>query len=431
MEKGRCIMQKKRLLAMGFMVLFLIFALSSFTYAAGDGNVRFGKNVKMSADETLTGGLIAAGANVEILGKVGGGLKACGANVASSGEVKGELLAGGANVVLAGKYRSKVKAAASNLTLSGTFDGDVNVLAARITVTPTAVIKGNLIYASADLNVQQGARITGEVIQRQVMVKKQWIEKWGRQGIKAMIPVGIFFWLISIVALIIVGLLINYLFPKKTDAVISTISQSFWKNLWSGFIFLVVVPMAIIVSFITVVGIPAGIIAGILYGIAIYISTIYIGVWIGRKILGYLKKSMTTAFFWPLVVGTIVIGLLTLIPIIGCFFRLFILLLTLGAMWLVMWRTIPARAQRKALRKAQRRVQRKVRRKAQRKVQRKAQRKVQRKAQRKVQRKPKSKAQRRTQKKARRRPQKKARKKAQRKPQKKVQKKPRKKARRR
>jgi cytoskeletal protein CcmA (bactofilin family) len=387
-EKGRCIMQKKRLLVMGFMVLFLIFALSSFTYAAGDGNVRFGKNVKMSADETLRGGLIAAGANVEILGKVGGGLKAFGANVLSAGDVQGTLRSCGANVVLAGKYRSKVKAAAANLTLSGTFDGDVNVRAARIIVTPTAVIKGNLIYASADLIVQKGARITGEVIQRQVMVKKQWIEKWGRQGIKAMIPIGVFFWLISLAALVIVGLLINYLFPKKTDAVISTISQSLWKNLWSGFIFFVVVPMAIIVSFITVVGIPAGIIAGILYGIAIYISTIYIGVWIGRKILGYLKKSMATAFFWPLVVGTIVIGLLTLIPIIGCFFRLFILLLTLGAMWLVMWKTIPARAQRRAPRAAQRRLQRKAQRKARRKARRRPQRKAQKKTQKKARRRP-------------------------------------------
>jgi hypothetical protein len=368
-------MQKKRLLVMGCMALFLIFSLSSFTYAAGDGNVRFGKNVKMSADETLTGGLVAAGANVEILGKLGGGLKAFGANVLSAGDVRGALRSYGANVILAGKYRDKVKAAAANLTLSGTFDGDVNVRAARIIVTPTAVIKGNLIYASADLIVQKGARITGEVVQRQLVLKKQWIEKWGRRGIMAMIPVGVFFWLISIVALIIVGLLINYLFPKKTDAVISTISQPLWKNLWSGFIFLVVVPMAIIVAFITVVGIPAGIIAGILYGIAIYISTIYIGVWIGRKILGYLKTSMATTFVWPLVVGIIVIGLLTLIPIVGCFFRLFILLLTLGAMWLVMWKTIPARAQRRAPRRAaQRRAQRKAKRKVRRSPQRKARR---------------------------------------------------------
>jgi cytoskeletal protein CcmA (bactofilin family) len=370
MEKGRCIMQKKRLLVMGLIALFLTFALSSFTYGAGDGNFRFGKNVKMPAEETAAGGLAAAGANVEILGNVGGGLKAAGANVVTSGDVQGELMACGANVVLAGKYHSKVRAAASNLTLSGTFDGDVNVAAARITVAPTALIKGNLIYASADLNLQKGSRVMGEVIQRQVMVKKERIEKWGRQGLKALIPIGIFFWLISIVALIIVGLLVYYLFPKKTNAVISTISQSPWKNLWFGFIFLVVVPVAIIVSFITVVGIPAGIIAGIFYGIAIYISSIYMGVWIGRKILGYIKKSMATAFFWPLVVGTIIIGLLTLIPIIGCLFRLLILLLTLGAMWLVMWKTIPSRAQRKAQRKPQRKARKKVQRKPQRKTRR-------------------------------------------------------------
>jgi cytoskeletal protein CcmA (bactofilin family) len=395
MEKGRCIMQKKRLLVMGFIAVFLTFALCSFTYGAGDGNFRFGKNVKMPANETVAGGLVAAGANVEILGNVGGWLKACGANVITSGDVQGELLACGANVVLAGKYHGKVKAAASNLTLSGTFDSDVKVRAARITVAPTALIKGNLIYASADLNLQKGSRVMGEVVQRQVMVKKEWIEKWGRQGIKALIPVGIFFWLISIVALIIVGLLINYLFPKKTDAVINTISQSPWKNLWFGFIFLVVVPIAIIVSFITVVGIPTGIIAGILYGIAIYISSIYMGVWIGRKILGYIKTSMATAFFWPLVVGAVIIGLLSLIPFIGCLFRLFILLLTLGAMWLVLWKTIPLRARRKAQRKPQRKVQRKAQRKTQRKAQKKTQRKPQRKAQKKVQRKPQRKTRRR------------------------------------
>jgi MFS family permease len=241
-------------------------------------------------------------------------------------------------------------------------------------VAPTALIKGNLIYASAELNLQKGSRIMGEVVQRQVMVKKERIEKWGRRGIKAIIPVGIFFWLISLAALIVVGLLINYLFPKKTNAVISTISQSFWKNLWFGLIFLVVVPVAIIIAFMTVVGIPAGIIAGILYGIAIYISTIYMGAWIGRKILGYIKKSMATAFFWPLVVGTIIIGLLTLIPIIGWLFRLFILLLTLGAMWLVLWQTIPTRAQRKAPRRPKRKALRKAQKKAPRKSQRKTRR---------------------------------------------------------
>jgi len=161
------------------------------------------------------------------------------------------------------------------------------------------------------------------------------------------------------VALVIVGVFVNYLFPKKTDAIIETISQSFWKNLWFGLIFLVVVPVGIVIAFITVVGIPAGIIAGILYGIAIYISRIYIGVWIGRRVLGYIKKSMATAFFWPLVVGTIVIALISLIPFVGWIFGLVIVLLSLGAMWTVMWKTVPVPAKKKPQRKAQRRTKKK------------------------------------------------------------------------
>ena len=337
-------MKKKRLAMVGFFAVFLTLALCSVSYGAG---IRLGSNVKVAANETVAGALMAAGANVEILGTVEGSLKACGANVAIPGDVQGALLACGANVVLSGTYHSKVQTAASNVTLSGTFDGDVNVGGARITVTPTALIKGDLIYSCAELNRQRGSRIMGEVVKRKVAVKKEKVEKWGIIGTLAVIPIWIFFWLVSFAALIIVGALINYLFPKKTNAVIDTISQSPWKNLWSGLIFLVVVPAAIIIAFITVVGIPAGIIAGILYGIAIYISRIYIGVWIGRKVLGYIKKPLATAFFWPLVVGTIIIALISLIPFIGWLFWLVILLISLGALWTVMWKAVPVPAKKK------------------------------------------------------------------------------------
>jgi len=341
-------MKHKRLITVGFLAVFLAFALCGFTYGAGVGNSRFGATVVVAADETVAGGLVVAGANVEVLGDVQGALKACGANVVISGDVQGALRTCGANVVLSGTYHSTVNAGAANLILAGTFDGDVNVGGARITVGPTALIKGDLIYSCAELNRQKGSRIMGEVVQRKVVVPKEKVEKWGIIGVLAIIPVWIFFWFVSFAALIIVGVLINYLFPKKTDAVINTISQSPWKNLWSGLIFLVVVPVAIIIAFVTVVGIPAGIIAGLLYGIAIYISRIYIGVWIGKKALGYIKKSMATAFFWPLVVGTIIISVLSLIPLVGWLFRLVILLLSLGALWTVMWKAVPVPAKKKA-----------------------------------------------------------------------------------
>jgi cytoskeletal protein CcmA (bactofilin family) len=358
-------MTKKRLIMMGFFMCLLIFSLSGFAYGEEGGAARVGANVMVVAGEKVSGGLAVAGANVEVLGKVEGGLRACGANVVIPGEVQGEVSAFGANVILSGKYHGKVNAFAANVTLAGTFDKDVEVGAARITVSPTALIKGNLIYASAVLDRQKGSRITGEVIQREVMVKKERVEKWARRGVLALFSLGVLFWFFSIVALIIVGVIIYYVFPKKTSAIIDTISQPLWKNLWFGLIFLVVVPVAIIIAFITVVGIPAGIIAGLLYGIAIYISRIYIGVWVGRWVLGYFKKSMATAFFWPLVVGVVIIALLTLIPFFGCLVNLFILLLSLGAMWATMWKTMwkaaPAPARRRAPRRPLRKTKRRRR----------------------------------------------------------------------
>jgi hypothetical protein len=353
-------MGKKRLILLGFLLAFLTVALCSLSYGADGGNFRSGANVTVVADETISGGQVAAPAHGDARAQIEGGLKAFGANVVISGDVQEGVKAFGANVVLAGRYRDKVMAWGANVTLAGTFDGDVEVGGAKVTVARTALIKGDLIHATAALNLEQGSRVMGNVVQKQVIVEKERAEKWGRWGILALFPLGIFFWLISMASLIIVGVIIHYLlFPKKTDAIVDTISKSPWKSLWFGLIFLVVVPVAIIIAFITVVGVPAGIIAGFLYGIAIYISRIYIGVWIGRKVLGYINKSMATAFFWPLVVGVIIIALICLIPFIGCLFRLFILLISLGALWTVTWKAIPVPVKRRPQRKPRRKAKRK------------------------------------------------------------------------
>ncbi|MBW2251171.1 MAG: hypothetical protein JRF60_11225, partial [Deltaproteobacteria bacterium] len=145
------------------------------------------------------------------------------------------------------------------------------------------------------------------------------------------------FWIISTISLIIVGLLVNYFFPKQTEEIVSTIAGSIWKSLGIGLIFLIVAPLCIIISLLTAIGIPAGIILAFLYIIMIYISRVYVGLWIGRMLFGNFKESFTTFFLWPFVTGTIIIGILFLIPVIGWLLRFFLLLIGLGAMWQVLW----------------------------------------------------------------------------------------------
>jgi len=307
------------------------------------GNFRAGANVTVAADEILAEDLTVAGANVKIAGELNKGLNAFGANLDISGNVDGELNAFGANIVLSGKFRSKVNAGAANLVLEGTFEDNLEVGAAKITIMPAAVIKGNLNYASAILDRQEGSQILGQVAQKQREIRPDEREKRRSKGKKVALAVKIIIGVLSIAALIVVGLIVNTFFPEQTENTVALISESPWKNIGVGFVFLVAVPVAIIIAFITIIGIPAGIIAGFIYGLILYISRIYIGVWIGRKIIGLFKKSQITTFIWPFVIGIVTIAVIGLIPFVGWIFKLFCLLISLGALWLALWRAIQSR----------------------------------------------------------------------------------------
>jgi len=236
----------------------------------GSRNFRVGKNAMVAAGETIAEELVAAGANVEVAGNMKEGLKAFGANVAIPGEVQGELTVFGANVVLSGKYHSKVKGAAANLILSGTFDDNVEVGGAKITITPTTTIKGDLIYSTALLEQQKGSQIMGKVTRKAMKAREREVGQWWGKRKKVIASIGIFLWILCLPAFLIAGSLIHYAFPKKTDAIVTTISASPWKSTGIGFVFLVVVPVGIIISLLTIVGIPTAIIAALLYAIILY-----------------------------------------------------------------------------------------------------------------------------------------------------------------
>jgi len=298
---------------------------------------RFGVDTIVKEGEMIEGGLSAFGANIDIAGVVDGGLETFGANIIISGKNQGDLKFAGANVTLSGQFLDSVNGVSANITISGTFEDDVEVRAARITIAPTAVIKGDLAYATALYERKEGSQILGKVVQMDTEEGKAWVRN-KHQHIKGpdYLP-KILFWIIATMAFIVVGLLINYFVPKPTEKIVSTMAGSIWRSLGIGLAFLIVAPLCIIIALFTVIGIPAGIISIFFYIIMIYISRVYVGLWIGRKILGNFRESYTTLFFWPYLAGTIIIGALLLIPVLGWLLRFFLLLIGVGAMWQVLW----------------------------------------------------------------------------------------------
>ncbi|MFC1532255.1 adenylate/guanylate cyclase domain-containing protein [Thermodesulfobacteriota bacterium] len=303
-------------------------------------NRRFDLNVIVEEEEIITGGLLACAANLEIAGSIKDGLKAYGANVVISGINQNNLDFGGAHVILSGAFQGKVKGGAGKLTLSGIFEDDIEVRAAKIIVAPTALIKGNLAYSAGLFERQEGSQITGKVIRLDTEEGRAWFQKAPKKEDKSSPFFGRIFRIISLIAIIIVGVLINLFFPKQTEAIVSTITGSFWKSMGVGLVFLIVTPLCIIVSLATLVGIPAGIIAVFLFIIMIYISRVYVGLWIGRMLLGLIKDSYTNGFFWPFLTGIIIISIFSLIPFLGWLLKVFLLLISLGAMWQFIWKAV-------------------------------------------------------------------------------------------
>ena len=301
---------------------------------------RTGANVNVAKDETVKESLTVAGANIKVDGTIENKLNAFGANVKIPGNVKGELFAAGANVTLSGIFQEKVTLSAANVVLSGTFEKDVETASAKVTLSPSAVIKGNLKYAAATLDRKEGAKVFGEISGNMWEDQKEKLKKWRERGKKRARLASFIFWLLSSGALIIVGLVIYYVFPDFTEQVVRLISESPWSNIGLGVAFLIVVPFAILIALITVLGIPVALIAVFFYLVSLYISRIYISVWIGRKIGGYFKRDLAEAFFWPFVLGIIIIAIIDFIPFLGWLFKLFCLFIGLGAFWSGIWRSI-------------------------------------------------------------------------------------------
>lgn len=336
-------MRIKPCTAIGLLVFVITFVWSTQGHCAKDffsGNFRTGANVAIGKDETVTGSLVMAGANIKVEGAIENKLTAFGANITISGNVDGELFVAGANVTLSGIFREKVTVSAANVVLSGTFEKDVEPASARIILSPSAVIKGNLTYAAATLDRKEGAKVLGTISGKMWEERTEKFKKWRERGKERTKFAGVIFWFLSTGALFLVGLVIHYVFPDFTEQVVRVISEMPWANIGLGFAFLVVIPFAILFALITVLGIPAALIAGFIYLISLYISRIYISVWIGRKIVGYFKRDTAGAFFWPFLLGIIIIALVGLIPFIGWLFKLLCLFIGLGAFWLGTWRSI-------------------------------------------------------------------------------------------
>lgn len=356
---------------------------------------------------TVEGDLIAAGQSVIVNGQVMDDIRMAGAAVVlgenaqvtddlvaagysveskDGSSVGGDSLIVGYQVLMAGDTAQDAKVAANKVQLSGSVGGDLNVevgasermptippatfmpnmpvvptIPAGLTIKPGSSIGGNLTYTSPQEALIPPGAVSGNVVHQFPVVET------GKENTAAeQTSNWLFINLRNIVSLLIVGLLMVWLVPKfvqnGANAVKAKPLPSFGWGIVTviGFFLAFLAIMAVVGILAVFFGIVtlgellgtvvwAGIIAVAVliftFSISVgYISKIIVSYLGGRLILARIKPEWTEKPYWSLVLGVVIFAILVAIPFLGGLVNFIVVLMGLGALWLLGWELIRSRS---------------------------------------------------------------------------------------
>ncbi len=350
---------KKRFLVLGLSAVMLFSALTvsaaEFVFPTKDGgSVNITEELKnvytagntVSINANVRGSLHAAGSMVILRGNVSGTMYAGAGNVIIEGSVGEDLFIGGGSVVLAessyvggdlvvgagqiaidGPVTGNIIGGAGEMTINSRVSGNVKVEAGNLILGDKAEIIGDLEYtAEKEINLDR-SKISGQVIFNQKESLKAGVIN--PKLLIGLLTLGI---LLKLLGLIAIGLIFAYLLKKFTQEIVERSLEKFWPNLGIGFAGLILIPVAMIILAISVIGLwLAGILMafyGLFMALALAIASIILGVWLMKL----LTKKKNYVFDWKaVVVGVIGMKILIWIPFIGWLAKLILFLMALGS----------------------------------------------------------------------------------------------------
>lgn len=326
-------------------VLTLVGALLVATQAGlvAAQETRAGDTVVVDTGETVDGGVTVFAGTVIVRGTVDGDLTVMGGSVVveSTGTVTGDVAAVGGTLQIDGTVDGSVEAAAGtvvvgesariggdletgagSLEVAGTVDGDVQAGAGSIVLRESASVGGDVRYDSEEF-VDEGADVGGSVVREDLGV--------GPVPLTPSTP-GWVFDLYGFFVNLLLGAVLLALLPGVARRVTGHVTEQPLYTAGVGVATFVGVVVALVVFAITIIGIPLALVGAVLFGLVAWGASIYGRIAVGTWLVSFADVDSQ----WVgLVVGMVVVGLLSLVPILGGLLELVVFLLGLGALALV------------------------------------------------------------------------------------------------
>src|SRR5687767_989436 len=251
-----------------------IMAGGDVRFSGATGGDYLGVGGKQAISGRIHGSVRAAGGDVQVTATVDRNATMAGGKVVlDSAAVIGRnaYLVGG-DVQINGTVRESLLASGGKVTLNGAVGRDVQINGGQLHIGPRAQITGNLRYRvpAKDVHIDSAARILGTVTA--VHVPKRW---------------GPGVWhLLWILGFLVVGAVLVALFPRFFGEAAEILPRRPGGSALVGLGWIILVPIAILIAAITVIGIPLALVATAVYLVLIYLGRTPIAVWLGRRVLG-------------------------------------------------------------------------------------------------------------------------------------------------
>lgn len=369
---------------MRFVILLACLLSPSVALAA---EVHSGETYSLGRGETSDGDLYVGARSSHISGNVRGDLVTAGGNVTVDGRVSEDLIAAGGNVALTGEVRDDIRAAGWEVVVDGRVNGDLIVAGGTVNVMPGASIGGDVVATGGEvtLNGTVGGRVmaSGNKIVmnakagKDVRVYAQDFQ-WGKSaaargsldyytpraiapppGVKGEVThhvtegmnereglAAVFtgWFLLRLAMLLVCGAVLVWAFRSGSRRLVSESLTHPGIELLRGLGLLVLAPIAVVLLWVSVVGVPIGFLGAFAYAAFLLIAYVYAGIvlggWLWRKFRKVPQYEITVP---AALVGILVLSAFRLIPIVGFLGHFALMLLVLGALTHLAYRSLRRR----------------------------------------------------------------------------------------
>lgn len=382
---------KKSIIFLSFLSIFLFF--SAFSASAGSFNSV--RNYVLEANETADKNLYVSGNTINVLGQTGGDLIGAGGNIFFSGSVLGDIAIAGGTIDCRGKTEGDLRIAGGNLNIGGNVGGEVIALGGNISIISGSDIKGDVFIAGGNIIIDgkiggnlevlggtiqingiilgnvdikkaetisfgegtviggtldysspkeavisKDAKISGKInfkkLEPKVDLSKNAKDKSENKKIKMAGILGFLgsMWLLKLLMIITAAFVFYLLFLKNIQKSVQYSISKFWIEMLRGFVILIVIPAAIIISFISVIGTVVGIIGLCLYAIFVLLAVVYGMILAGSLASKYIFKESEYKVNWKtVIIGVLLLWVAGLIPFIGWIISFAFFLVAFGSLF--------------------------------------------------------------------------------------------------